>query len=252
MLNSLRLWTLLLFLIVPAMVKAEWVFQDDFSSPNGTLLNGSAPDVGSNWNVTSGAAQLSISNSAVDTSFVTAPATYTFAFGNFTRALGSGETLNFTFTTGNPANNNFFTTGWAGLSLYTGGSGGTEQFFLGSVGLEPYWGIDGAAAGGKQVFTNITSASQSVSFTYVYNTGAWSYAIGANTMSGVTTSNLAFNTLRIGADFQDIASIKVEDVQVQFTTGGAAVPEPSTYLAGVCLAAIGLTQWLRRRQRAAN
>ncbi len=242
---------IVLLLVAPATIKAEWVFQDDFSATNGTLLNGSTPDVGSNWNVTSGAAQLIISNSAVDTSFVTAPATYTFAFGDFTRALSSGETLTFTFTTGNPANNNFFTTGWAGLSLYTGGSGGTEQFFLGSVGLEPYWGIDGAAAGGKQWFTNIASAAQSVTFTYVYDTGAWNYAIGANTMSGVTTSNLAFNTLRIGADFSDTASIKVEGVGVEFSTT-AAVPEPSTYLAGICLAAIGTIQWMRRRRQAVS
>jgi hypothetical protein len=239
------------FLSLQTITEAEWVFQDDFSAPNGTLLNGSTPDVGSDWDVTSGAAQLIISNSAVDTSFVTAPATYTFAFGNFTRALGSGETLTFTFTTANPANNNFFTSGWAGLSLYTGGSGGTEQFFLGSVGLEPYWGIDGAASGGKQVFTNITSAAQSVTFTYVYDTGAWNYAIGANTMSGVTTSNLAFNTLRIGADFSDTASIKVEGVGVEFSTT-AAVPEPSTYLAGICLAAIGAIQWMRRRRQAVS
>jgi hypothetical protein len=232
-----------------ASSQAEWVFQDDFSASNGTLLNGSTPDVGSNWNVTSGAAQLTISNSAVDTSFVSG--SMTFAFGAFTRALTSGETLTFSFNTGTSANNNFLTTGWAGLSLYTGGSGGTEQFFLGSVGLQPYWGIDGAAAGGKQVFSNITSAAQSVTFTYAYDSGAWVYTVGANTMSGVTSSNLAFNTLRIGADFSDLSSIKVEDVAVQFSAT-SAVPEPSTYAAGGLLAAIGAFQWMRRRQRAAT
>lgn len=240
------------FLSLQTITEAEWVFQDDFSASNGTLLNGSTPDVGSSWNVTSGASQLTISNSAVDTSFVSG--VMTFAFGDFTRALSAGETLTFTFTTGNPANNNFFTTGWAGLSLYTGGSGGTEQFFLGSVGLQPYWGIDGAAAGGKQVFSNITSAAQSVTFTYAYDSGAWVYTVGANTMSGVTSSNLAFNTLRIGADFSDLSSIKVEDVAVQFsaTSVTSAVPEPSTYAAGGLLAAIGAFQWMRRRQRAAT
>ena len=227
--------------------QGELIFSDDFSAPNGTLLDGSTPDVGSNWDVTGGAAQLTISNSAVDTSFVSG--SMTFAFGDFTRALTNGETLNFSFNTGVSASNNFFTTGWAGLSLYTGGSGGTEQFFLGSVGLEPYWGIDGAAAGGKQVFSNITSATQSVNFTYAYDTGAWFYSIGTNSMSGVTSSNLAFDTLRIGADFNNLASIKVEDVQVSVTSG-AAVPEPSTYLAGGLLAAIGVLQWVRRRQRA--
>jgi hypothetical protein len=229
--------------------RAELIFSDDFSAPNGTLLNGSTPDVGSNWDVTSGASQLIISNSAVDTSFVTAPSTLTLAFGAFTRALTSGETLTFTFNTANPANNTFFTTGWAGLSLYTGGANGTEQFFLGSIGDEPYWGIDAAASGGKQWFTNITSAAQAVSFTYAYDTGAWFYSVGTNSMSGVTTTQLAFDTVRIGADYSDLASIKVENVQVS-VSGGAAVPEPSTYLAGGLLAAIGVLQWVRRRQRA--
>jgi hypothetical protein len=228
--------------------RAEWVFQDDFSATNGTLLNGSTPDVGANWNVTSGAAQLIISNSAVDTSFVSG--SMTFAFGAFTRALTNSETLTFSFNTGISASNNFLSSGWAGLSLYTGGSGGTEQFFLGSVGLEPYWGIDGAAAGGKQVFSNISSAAQSVTFTYAYDSGAWVYTVGTNTMSGVTSSNLAFNTLRIGSDFNNLSSIKVEDVAVQFSAT-SAVPEPSTYLAGGLVAAIGVLQWMRRRQRTA-
>jgi len=205
----------------------EIVFNDDFNAANGTTLQGRTPLVGTSWNVTSGASL--IQNQSFDTSQSTS---YTFAFGGLSRALGVGEEITLNFTTLAPSSGKFLTTGWAGISLYTGGSGGTERIFIGSVGGSPNWGIQGGALSGTQIFSNITSSAADVSFQYAYNTGNWSLSVGSESLSGTATTNLAFNTLRIGGDFNNLANINVDSLSASIIT----IPEPST----LSLLAIGL------------
>jgi hypothetical protein len=212
------------------------VFNDDFNAANGTSLQGRAPLVGTSWNVTSGAAL--IQNQSFDTSQSTS---YTFAFGGLSRALGAGEEITLNFTTLAPSSGKFLTTGWAGISLYTGGSGGTERIFIGSVGGFPNWGIQGGALSGTQILSTITSAAADVSFQYAYNTGNWSLSVGSGSLSGTAAANLAFNTLRIGGDFNNLANINVDSLSASITT----IPEPSV----ASLLALGLGVLFRRSRK---
>lgn len=213
------------------------VFNDDFNAPNATSLQGRTPLVGTSWNVNSGATL--IQNQSFDTSQSTS---YTFAFGGLSRALGAGEEITLNFTTLAPSSGKFFTTGWAGISLYTGGSNGSERIFIGSVGGSPNWGIQGGALSGTQIFSTITSAAADVSFQYAYNTGNWSLSVGSESLSGTAAANLAFNTLRIGGDFNNLANINVDSLSASITT----VPEPSA----LSLIAVGLggLAMIRRRR----
>jgi hypothetical protein len=231
--------------------EAGLMFSDSFVAPNGRLLNNHFPTVGSKWNVTSGTTRLAIQGDAVDTT--TTPAAMTLAFSNFSQSLGSGETLTLSFNTANPTSGKFFTKGWAGISLYTGGSSGTEQFFFGSVATHEKWGISGAAVGGiPQLFDTINSAAQSVSFSYVYDTGAWSYTVGGQTKTGTASSGMAFNTIRIGAGEWDFnyADIKVLDIQATSSTV-APVPEPASCVMALLGVVYGGYSRLRTRKRQA-
>ena len=221
-------------------VHAEVVFNDTFVAADGTLLDGRTPPTGSNWNVTEGASQLVINEGSVDTSNVSPG--LTLAFGGFTQSLSAGKILTLTFNTLEPASGNFATLGWAGVSLYTGGRDGNERFFVGSPGEVASWGIHGSAVT-STAMPGVTQAAQSVSFTYNYDTGAWQYWVGTNLLSGSTSAGLDLDTLRIGADIDNVADINVSDVTVEIT----AIPEPSTY-ALLCLGAVG-AGYLRWRQR---
>jgi|688.fasta_scaffold295218_2 hypothetical protein len=223
-------------------VHAQVVFNDTFVAADGTLLDGRSPVTGSAWNVTEGASQLVISGGSVDTSNVSPG--LTLAFGGFTQSLSAGKILTLTFNTLTPSSGNFATMGWAGISLYTGGSNGNERFFVGSPGEIESWGIHGSAVD-RTGMPGVTSPAQSVSFSYNYDTGAWQYSVGTNSLSGSTTTGLALDTLRIGADIDNRADINVSDVTVEIT----AIPEPSTY-ALLCLGAagVGYLRWRQRRK----
>ena len=181
------------------------IFADDFSV-DGDLHNQSA-DTGGVWSVNSGA--LSVFSGGVDTQNGNTASKQ--AFASFSRALTANETLTLTLTTSATAGS-FNTVGWAGISLYTGG---TEQFFIGSPGLISGWGIGGIVNPAQQTSPLITGSAQTVIFTYAYDTGAWTFEVpGSADLSGTTTVNLALDTLRLGADMNNIATILISDISI--------------------------------------
>lgn len=222
-----------------AYAPPDIVFLDTFDAPNGTSLNGRTPTIGSGtWSVTSGSP--TINNGSVDTSSSTA---YTFAFGTFTQALTTDGDLTLDFSTLAPSDGHFLgTSGFAGISLF---AGNTEEVFLGLPGLTGYWGISGAAVvGGAQTLPGVTSAAESADYDYAFDTGAWSFTVGGQTVTGQATPGLAFNQLRIGGDYNNISSINVAG-GIQVTASYPPVPEPTPLaLAGLG----GLALLLRKRK----
>lgn len=211
---------------------AAVVFSDDFSEPDGTAIIGKAPDVGNAWtgtapNITGG-------------SFNTTGAARA-AFASFNASLGAGEVLTLSYDT--LALGNFFSGGYAGVSLY---SGGTELVFTGDAGGSggnTFWAVDGAAVGLN--LSSDSTAATSVVFSYVYDTGAWTFTTGSGVnLSGTGTANLAFDQLRVangsGGD------INVDNLVVNIDP----VPEPAaSVLLGLGVVGLAFT---RRRLRASH
>ncbi|HTB84156.1 MAG TPA: chitobiase/beta-hexosaminidase C-terminal domain-containing protein [Candidatus Sulfotelmatobacter sp.] len=197
------------------------VFSDNFSEAPGTSIVGKLPDVGSGaWTGTSNGVVVSPENS-LDTT-----GNARLLFGGFTAALGAGQQLTLTYDTLPLSGNNFFV-GWAGISMYTGytgGTSGTEQIFTGAPNGQTSWGVDGGALEGAQG-SGDTNPVTSATFTYIYNTGAWTLTTlsGAN-MSGTGMTDLALSALRVanggGAD------INVDNLVANISTG----PEPATFI----------------------
>ncbi|WP_346187638.1 PEP-CTERM sorting domain-containing protein [Rubritalea halochordaticola] len=212
--------------------QAAIVFSDDFDNPNGTLLNGKAPDVGDAvWSVTAGAATLDVNAGTLDTS-----GGGRAAFGAFASALGSGEKLTLTYTTVDPAGTFMGGTGYSGVSLFTGAS---EDFFTGERYNVGEWGVQGVAAGGQFTSGDSTVAT-TATFTYIYDTGEWSFVTSAGVdMSGTGTVGKAINRLRIANG--NGADIALDGLSVDIS----AIPEPSSsVMLGLC--GIGLV--LKRRR----
>lgn len=209
---------------------AATIFSDSFDATDGTDLKGRLPTIGGGAWTTVDNQTVLIYGGAVDTSYEKPGGVG--AFATFTQALGAGQTLTLTFSTLLPKNN-FFTpwgSGYAGVSLFAGNN---EPVFLGKPGWATGWGCDGWM-GGATFGPSINSAAQNVVFTYDYDTGAWSYAVGSQGMSGTMQAGIAFDQLRIGAsDNQSYNSdINVSDIQVT-TSGPGAVPEPATGALGL-------------------
>ncbi len=191
----------------------------------GDLYNGYFFDE-SSWDITSG--QLIFSGNSVSTE---GNNDMTLAFIGFNESLVTGKKLTLNFSFGNVIN--FATTGWAGVSLYTGGSSGTEQVFIGSLGNKANWGIGGATLDSEVSFSK-TSPSVDVEFTYVYHSGAWILTVDGEQQSGTMDANLAFNTLRIGADVNNNADIAIVNVSgaiadVAALTGTVTINGTTTY-----------------------
>ena len=245
--NSTRILPALFVTLLISVLSASGtdVFRDNFTAATGTLLNGRTPEVGGVWNVTTGAASLTITDNAVDTSVVSL--SEALAYGGFTSTLSTGQVLTLRFSTAAPASTGFLGTGgWGGVTLYSGGSGGTEQFFLGKPSGSGYanWGITGAAVGWNAwTFSQSLTNAESVVFTYDYDTGAWTYSVGSASTGGTAASHMAFDTVRIasGTD-QGQTAIKVQDVSV------GVVPEPSSFVL-LALGGLGIGACLYRRKR---
>lgn len=203
------------------------VFSDDFSEAPGTAIIGKSPDVGSAY---TGGPALSVSAS---NTLSTVGAGRTI-FGGFTSSLGAGQIITVSFDT--LALNNSFSNGYAGLSLYVAGN---ERVFLGDGGGGTTWAVDAAAIGTAQLSADSTGTTSAL-FTYIYDTGAWTFttASGVN-LSGTASANEAFNELRVanGAG----GDINVDNIRVDIS----AVPEPSAFaLVGLG----GLLAFARRRR----
>jgi uncharacterized repeat protein (TIGR02543 family) len=189
---------------------AEWtdvtvtVFSEDFSTDGS--LDGTTPDIGGNWNVTSGS--ITVASGVADTQGSTS---MKLAYADFTRALTTGETLKLTINTAETAGV-FATSGWAGISLYSGGSGGTEQIFMGSLGMVNGWGVDGSMVTKTSTSPLVSGESQNVQFTYDYDSGAWTFTIGGQVLSGTASTGIAFNTVRIGCDINNLANIAATQI----------------------------------------
>lgn len=170
-----------------------------------TLFQDSFPNT-SQWNITSG--QLFTSGGIASTE---GDSNMTLAFGNFYTSFGSNEIIKVSFNSNNVTN--FATSGWAGLSLYTGGSGGNERIFIGTPGLVSSWGLAGSCFPSNVVCSS-TNPNTTVDFEYSYNTGEWRLKVGSEFLSGITTPNLDFNTVRIGADVDNLADIALSNLLI--------------------------------------
>lgn len=203
------------------------VFLDDFSDPDGTPLDGRLPNIGSAWDLTEGAG-LNVVGGRIDTTGAARQ-----AFGGFTAALGSGQSLTLSYDTVAVAGNNSFN-GYEGISLFVGNN---EEIFTGSPNAAPFYGVAGGGLGGDQIGTDATPAT-TVTFTYAFDTGAWSFSTATGgELTGTGTANLALDRLRIAnGNGGDIA---VDNIKVD------VVPEPGSFL---LLGIAGLAFISRRRK----
>ncbi|XAL99117.1 PEP-CTERM sorting domain-containing protein [Phycisphaeraceae bacterium D3-23] len=205
---------------------AALVFADDFSEADGTLIDGKAADVGGPWSETGGA---QITGGIMDT---TGGARTGFA--DFTNALGAGEVLTLTVDAAE-ASGNFFN-GFAGVSLFIGGS---ERIFVGHPFNSGSWGVDGGAIGGPNTTGNTTEDNTAV-FTYVYDTGAWTFSLSSGeNLSGTAAANEAYDRLRFANG--DNGDLAIDALSVDISN----VPEPGS------LALLGLGGLMIARRRRA-
>lgn len=215
------------FALLTSTSYAVVVFADDFSEPDGTEIIGKAPDVGSAW---TGSAP-TISGSSFDTTGAGRG-----AYANFTVPLAAGQSITLTYDTLELLGNNFFSGGYAGVSLFVGGS---EQVFTGDTGGAAFWGVDQPAVGGANISTDATAVT-SATFQYAYDTGAWSFTTASGvSMSGIGVAGAAFDRLRVANG--NGGDIRIDNLSVDIS----AVPEPgSLALLGFSILGLGM----RRRR----
>src|SRR5882724_13274339 len=167
------------------------VFLDTFSRTVGSAIVGSTPDTGLVW--TAGTSCNISSQNSLDTTGAGRDVR-----AGFTAALGAGQQLTLTWTNLNLSGNDFFN-GYAGVDLITGYTGfntGSQTAFVGHPGGQSSWGVDGSALGSHG--SGNTTVATIATFTYVYNTGAWTLTTTAGaSLSGTGTANQAYNALRV-------------------------------------------------------
>ena len=162
------------------------VFADDFSYADGTTLSGQAPDVGSGtwtggsgWQVNGGAVALVGGNDSV--------------YGYFTSVLSAGQTLTLTFTT--QAITGFLGSSWAVVSLFD--SANTERCYIGDPGGPTTdWTVGGNMG---SVTTADSDQANTATFTYKYDTGAWTFSTNGGTYSGTGSAGYAIDHIRIAS-----------------------------------------------------
>ncbi|MBK1884537.1 PEP-CTERM sorting domain-containing protein [Luteolibacter pohnpeiensis] len=206
---------------------AAMVFADDFSEPSGTAIIDKAPDIGSPW--TGSAPTISSSNTFDTTGAPRA------AFGAFTSALGAGQMLTLQYDTLNVSGGNFFSGGYAGVSLYVGGN---ERVFTGDTGGAEVWGVDGGAIGFQA--SSDTTSTTTATFMYWFDTGEWTFTTTSGvSLAGSGNPGEAFDNLRIANG--NGGDINVDNLTVDIS----AVPEPSSI---AMLGLFGVALGMKRRR----
>ena len=215
-----------------ASVYRDVVFDDNFSNPNGTAIDGKAPVVGgAAWDQTSGIG-VTVQNGAIDTT-----GGARVIVGTFTDALGPCQQLVLTFDS-----LKLSTGGFAGISLLAGSS---EELFVGDTNDGTTWTMATSYAGGVEgtdKFSSIVpSAAGGAVFTYNYNTGFAALSIdGGAPITGYLPAGAAIDGLQIWNN--NGGDIALDFINVTI------VPEPSTF-ALATLGLLGMAVCGRRRRK---
>jgi hypothetical protein len=209
------------------------VFDDNFTAPNGTVLDGKAPVIGGAvWDQTVGG-NVTIQNGSIDTT-----GGARVILGTFTNPLETDQSLVLTFDATKLSQG-----GFAGISLLEGNS---EKLFVGDTNDSSFWSMATSYAGGAEgtsrFSSSLGSGAGSAVFTYVYNTGLSTLAVNGNTLiNGFLPAHAAIDHLQIWNN--NGGDIALSSINATF------VPEPSAcFLAALGL--IGLAFVGRRRKQA--
>ena len=223
-----KLVLLLAILWAPLSIcKATTIFLDTFSNAPGTAIIGQTPDIGlGTLEGNSGGTLTITANHTLNTAGAARN-----VYGAFTSALGPGQQLTLSFYVLNFGTSFPISGGYAGVSLYTNylsadtngnaNVGASEQEFVGEPDGANQWGLDQATTGRQGTGGN-TNTPAAVTFTYAYNTGAWTFTTtGGVNLSGNGVANEAFNALQIhNGDGGDIELSNISVVVSPYTTPG--------------------------------
>jgi len=221
---------------------ATLVFADDFSGyADGTALTGHAPVVGSGtwggtdaWKVNGGAVSLVDGGGGS-------------VIGYFASPLAAGQKLTLTFDT--QAITGFLGSSWAVVSLLDSLDGGHERCAIGDPGGDnTTWGMRIIG----DFDTTDSNQANTATFSYVYNTGAWTFSTNGGGYSGAVTPGYALDHLRIASggyyDHPIAGNMKLSDISVSIDSDTiTSVPEPGSLLALGGLLGSGMFLRFRRR-----
>jgi len=225
---SLLLTAVLSTVFTPSAQAVE-VFSDDFSEPNGTLLNGKSPDVGSGtWFIAATNGNLQEINGGVVDSFTnpTFPGPFTAfssgAPGSSFAPLAAGQVFKFSFSTvesGGP----FHGGNLAGFDLYAGLPGGSRAY-IGSKGTgadAAVWRVEDGV-GGANALTAVSGEAQNGIFNYNYDSGDWNVSFNGGAtyaQAGTLAPGIAFDRVRMSSSGG--ISMAVDSVAVDISTAPA-------------------------------
>ena len=212
------------------------VFADDFSDADGTNINGKASDIGRGWT----GSDLNITGNTLDTTGAART-----IFGEFADTLSAGERLDLSFTTEDVSGNNFFSGGFAGVSLYD--DEGVEQIFIGDRSDGVTWGLAGAS--GADFLSAVSDPSATVDFHYDFDSGDYQFFLdGVLLDSGTIAAELELDSLRVANN--NGGDIALSNISVAF-----AVPEPLSLslwaMGGMLVIGVGAIRIKRNGRRAA-
>jgi hypothetical protein len=235
-----------------SMCKAQTVFEDFTSGDiSGANILGSTPIVGGVWQGNDSGTTFTYGGNSAGHTEATTTSMYTDGsarsiYSIFTSTLGAGQTLTLSYDLIGFGNGLPSSPGFAGVSLYSGltsansdGSqnGGSEKEFVGEPNGNTHIGLDQAISGFQN--SGNTTVPTLLTFTYVYDTGAWTFtSTGGINMSGTGPADVALNSLQIHNG--NSGDLDLNNLTVTI------VPEPTTIaLVG---AGMGLLCFMRRRQ----